>query len=248
MDLEELLSHTAADYLDDRTDLLDGDPDELWSDALLVRYLNEGQRILARRSWCIIETGLSVASRITLATGKATYALHKSVLRVFDATPDTQVYPVGRTSDAVIRNATNPYDHDAFDIGNAASLAGSASTGSPLAIATDAGTRMLRVYPTPTSTENGVVLTLKVARLPICWLDVSKPTGSPEVPEDYHLLLTTYAAGRCLRQPNVASSGKADGRELLAEFDAAVREARQDRQRAEMDGGRWGFSSTTATP
>jgi len=33
---------------------------------------------------------------------------------------------------------------------------------------------------------------------------------------------------------------------LLKEFDDEVGEARQDRQRAEMGSGAWGFSSTTA--
>ena len=47
MRLSEMLEYTAQQYLDDRTDLVDGDPDSLWSDEFLVRQFNEGQRRLA---------------------------------------------------------------------------------------------------------------------------------------------------------------------------------------------------------
>ena len=54
VNLEELLEHIGT-YLDDRHDLVDGDPDELWSDALIVRSLNQGQRIHAPPSWSIVD-------------------------------------------------------------------------------------------------------------------------------------------------------------------------------------------------
>jgi len=253
VDLSTLLTHLAKDYLDDRTDLVDGDPDELYGDALLVRYLNAAQRILARRSWCIIETGVAPAGLITLRTGVSLYHTHKSVLRIYDATPTTQVNPLGRTGDIQLRNTStggfNPYDlFDAYEIGEWASLAGNTTNtaGPSVAIASDAGTRTVRVFPPPTVDQNGLQIALKVARLPITWLTLDDMEAEPEVPEDYHLLLTTYAAGKALTQPNVDGQMKADGRLLLAEFDAAVKEARQDRQRAEMAPDRWVFSSATA--
>lgn len=244
MRLDELLEHTRT-YLDDATELLDGDPDILWPDTLIVRYLNEAQRILTRRAWVIIETGVAPAGVITLVTGKALYPLHKSVLRVFDATPTTQTSALGRGTDAQLRNP-NPTAGDAFDVGEAASRAGTTETGAAIAFATDAGSRMLRVYRTPTAAENGTQVVLKVARMPVCYLDVNELTKSPEVPEEWHLELCSYAAGRCLMQPNIDSQSKADGRELLAGFEKLVKEARQERQRAEMGTGRWAFASTTA--
>src|SRR3990167_9151445 len=60
VNLEELLEHIGA-YLDDRHDLVDGDPDELWSDALIVRFLNQAQRIHARRAWSIVDKGHATA-------------------------------------------------------------------------------------------------------------------------------------------------------------------------------------------
>lgn len=246
MDLVTLLEHLAKDYLDDRTELVDGDGDSLWSDALLVRYLNEAQRILARRAWCIVEYGVAPAGVITLRTGVSLYPVHKSILKVYDGTPSTQAYPLGRANDTMIRSVSLVYDFDAFEIGVSAALNSTADTGATTAIASDAGSRMLRVYPTPTATENGVQVAIKIARLPITWLTVDDTAASPEVPEDYHFLLCTYAAGKALTQPNVDGAMKTDGRLLLAEFDAAVKEARQDRQRFELGSSRWAFSSSTA--
>ena len=246
MNLAELLEHTAKDYLDDRVDLLDGEQDNLWSDALIVRYLNEAQRILARRAWCIVDYGVAPSGVIVLVTGKELYPLHKSVLKVYDATPTTQSAPLGRVEDVGLRDPT-PLGSDAFDVGQAASAAGlSTASGVTLALASDAGTRSLRVYPPPAADQNGTRIEMKVARLPTTWLTLEDTEASPEVPEDYHMILCTYAAGKCLTQPNVDGQMKTDGRLLLAEFDAAVKEARQDRQRAEWNGGRWGFASTTA--
>ena len=252
MNLEEMLEFTASQYLDDRTDLVDGDPDSLWTDALLVRYFNHAARILARRAWCIIEYGVAPAGVIVLETDKVLYPLHKSILRVFDATPTTQLDPLGRTEDLMIRNPDilNRHWYDSFsayEVGEYASLSDSSvTTGTALAFATDAGTRVLRVSPPPSSTENGVRVMLRVARLPIIELTMDDTAASPEVPEEYHEDLCLYAAGRCLTQPMVDSQYKVDGRNLLAEFADLTREARRDRQRAEMGPSRWGFNSTTA--
>lgn len=251
MKLTEMLEYTAEQYLDDRTALLDGDPDTLWSNEFLVRQFNEAERKLARRAWCIIEEGsatsatvysaASAVNTIVLLTGVATYALHKSVLRVYCATPTDQEWPLYRTSDTALRTP-RPYTDVPFDINNLSA----SSPGRPVAIATDASTRVARIFRTPSSTENHLILNLKIARLPVTALTMEDTDAEPEVPDDYHELLCRYAAGRALMLPNVDSQQRVIGRELLADFDAEVKEARQDRQRAEMERSQWGFASTTA--
>lgn len=246
MDLADMLEHTAKEYLDDRTDLVEGDGDDLWSDAYLVRQFNEAQRQLCRRAWVLIDTDNPTAGRIVLATGKSTYALHKSVLRVFDAQPSTQDYPLGRGTDAELKNASNTSEMDAFEVGEATALADDALTGTTLSIATDAGTRIMRVYPEPTATENGVVVALKVARMPITELTVDDTTASPEIDEQWHLAICEFAAGKALTLPLVDADQKVEGRRLLDAFAETVRQARQERVRAEMGTGRWGFNTTTS--
>lgn len=253
MNLQEILDATAKEHLDDRVDLVSGDSDSLWSDEFLVRVLNEGQRLLCRRAWCIIDYANPTAGVIVLRTNVQLYPLHKSILRVFDATPSTQAAPLGRTDDIQIRDTSliagapnNAFD--AWEIGEAAALAGTAtsSSGSPLSFATDAGTRMLRVFPGVDATHNGLKVYLKVARYPITFLTLEDMEGVPEVSEEYHDDLVRYAAGRALTLPNVDSQTKGEGRALLEEFNARCREARQDRQRAEASTSRWTFASSTA--
>ena len=62
MKLSDMLAFTAKEYLDDRTDLLDGEADELWSDTTLVRYFNEAEKRLCRRAWVLQDIGLRVAT------------------------------------------------------------------------------------------------------------------------------------------------------------------------------------------
>lgn len=241
MKLSELLEQVAQDHLDDRTDMLDGVADSLWSDKTITRYLNEAQRILARRAWVITDIANATAGVLTLVTSKATYALHKSVLRVYYAQVDGDAAPLPIAADRALLGYMVP-DMDYFDVNQVATL----TPGPSRAWAPDAATRTIRIYPPPSSTENGTRVLLKVARMPITWLDVSNKDACPEVPEDWHDALAIYAAGRCLRQANVDSQSRAEGQRLMEEFDAKVREARQERARMEYSGDRPHFASDTA--
>lgn len=247
MNLADLLTYTASEFLDDRTALVSGDPDSLWSDQFLVRQFNQAQRLLCRRAWVLIDYAHPTAGTIVLKTNVAQYDLHKSVLRVFFAVPsdDTTGKPLGRFTDLQLR-VPQPSTLDELVDNFVITSPDWDGTGRPLGVATDSGSRTLRVYRTPSSTENGLKLYLKVARLPINWLTLDDLEAEPEVPEDWHDDLMKYAAGRALTLPNVDNEQKAEGRRLLAEFDEAVKEARHDRQRAEMTPNTWYFDSSTA--
>jgi hypothetical protein len=254
VDLASMLQHTASEFLDDRTELVEGDNDSLWSDEYLVRQFNSAQNILCRRAWAIIEFGKAPAGVIALRTGVSLYPLHPSVLRVFDGTPTTQSAPLGRTEDARLRDTSlgTPYpadDFSAVEIGMAGSLAGGFAelSGAPFAFASDAASRTLRVFPPPTSAQSGLRVAMKVARLPINELTLDDVEAEPEVPAEFHLQLCEYAAGKALTLPNVDADQKTEGRRLLTAFDEVVRQARQERQRAEASTYRWHFSSSTAT-
>ena len=253
MTLDEMLTYTASEFLDDRTELVTGDNDDLWSDSYLVRQFNEAARILCRRAWVIVEYGTVPAGSITLRTGISVYPLHPSVLRVYDGTPTTQAAPLGRTEDINLRDTSviTPYPADAFnavELGSAASLAGGSATlsGAPLAFASDAASRTLRVFPPPTSDQNGLKVVMKIARLPIVELTLDDTDAEPETPREWDIAICEYAAGKALTLPNVDADQKPEGRRLLAEFAETVRLARQERQRAEASAYRWNFSSTTA--
>lgn len=242
MNLGELLTHTANEYLDDRTDLDDGDDDSLWSDKTIVRYLNEAQRILCRRSWVLIDIGHPVAGVIVLQTGKEDYPLHKSVLRVYKATPTDTDLALARTTDSRLSYAS-PANPEFFDVNTPTT----ATPGRPLAITSDIASRTVRVFPVPSSVEAGIRIELKVARMPVCFLDVTKKAESPEVPEEWHLDLCKYAAGQCLtRHADVDAELRSVGRSLLDDWERALKEARQERTRQEYAEPRPRFASSTA--
>ncbi len=242
MKLSELLAYTAKEYLDDRTDLLDGEPDEIWKDETIVRYFNEAEKRLCRRAWALVDLGHPTAGTIVLATGKATYKLHPSVLYVYKATPSDEEVPLGRASDEQL-TAQRPPDVDFWDVNRTSVV----TPGRPLAISTDTGTRIMTVSPTPSSVENGLRVILKVARMPICPLTLEKPDASPEVDEAWHQeVLCMYAAGKCLTHPNVDATAKTEGARLLAQVEATIREAKQERLRAEGNTARPKFASITA--
>lgn len=242
MNLEELLEYTGKEYLDDRTELVDGDPDVLWPDKTLVRYFNEAQRRLCRRSWVLIDTAHAQAGVLVLGEGKSLYKLHKSVLRVISATPDGAAVPLPRTT-AERLAGYRPQDPDYFDV----NLVQALTPGAPLAYTTDAGTRLLQIVPEPAAAQTGLKLFLKVARMPACDLNLDKPKDAPEVDEQWHQdILCKYAAGKCLTHPNADATAKTEGRALLKEVEATIKEARQERERAEMAEPRFLFASTTA--
>ncbi len=245
MKLSEMLEYTRS-YLDDASvALIEGDNDQMWSDSTLVNFMNQAENLLCRRAWAIIEYGVAPAGTIVLATGKILYALHPSVLKIFDVTPSTQVAPLGRTTDDLLRDP-NPIGGDAFDVGEAAAREDTALTGATLAFASDAGTRQLRVYPEPTSTQNGIVCSMKIARLPITALTVDDVDAEPETDAQWHADICHYAVGKALVLPLVDADQKKEGRDLIAQFMETIRQARQERVRAEMGTGRWAFNSTTA--
>lgn len=240
MNTGELLAYVASEFLDDRTKLLDGDDDSIWSDKTLTRYLNAAQTRLARRAWLLVDIGNTTAGVITMVTAKTVYTLHRSVLRVLDATFDDAVVPLPRMADADIRGVLPPTP-DYFDVNTVTAR----TPGVPLAIATDVGTRLVRVTPAPASDQAGFKLYLRVARLPLCQLDHSKPKGEPEIDEQWHLDMCRYAAGMALQHPTADSNHKTLGKGLVEDFERVVREARQERERAWAAPSRPEFCSTT---
>ena len=230
MKTSELIQFVAHDLLDDRTDMVSGESDELFSNATIARYLAEAERILARRAW-VIEDGYACsnrASRIQLIENKFDYALDKSVLfvksvRLSDSDIDLKRvgYDDNRVHGAVVDywNVNLPYIENA---------------GRPSQFSTDMGTRVIRVKQKPDATAAALKLQLVVVRMPINPISSATPDNVPEVPEELHLALGSYAAGRCFNMPTVDANLRSLGKTYLAEFDAAVLEAKRDRQRLQQ--------------
>lgn len=245
MTLEELLDHLAV-ALDDDAELVQGPPDEQWAQPTLVRYLNDAQNIFCRKAWPIIDDSTVACCSIALVVNDNTYSLHKSVMRVLSVTPaDSQVPLVWLNFNQI---AQTPYVSfpDYYAIGP---LPFTETTGRPGWYTTDNATKILRVRQTPNAqaVSDIVTLNLRIARLPLVALSVALPENEPEIPEEYHLDLCDYAAGRALMQANVDSDAYAQGKDLVASFYAKLRAARNDRLIAQNAPGSYLFGAWART-
>ena len=93
------------------------------------------------------------------------------------------------------------------------------------------GTRRVRVRRKPDATAAALKLQMTVVRMPLNDISTANCDKEPEIPEEFHLDLALYAAGKCLSHPLVDSGDRRQGKDWLSEFDAVVREAKRDRMR-----------------
>ena len=238
MKLSELLAHVAQNVLDDRTAMLNGSPDSLWSEEVLARYFRRAEDEFARRTHCIVDDTTAACCEITLVADTSRYALHDSVLRVLSVTPADTEIDLARYGYDSMRprfDVTPGY----FDV----NLTYTDSPGRPLWYTTDRATKVLQVRPAPRAEDVSDIgtLNLRVARLPITPLSASSPNAEPEIPEEYHLDLCDYVAYRALIHPNADNDAKKEARNFKAEFEASIRRAKADRLVAEAAPAQWRF-------
>jgi hypothetical protein len=244
MKTSELLQYVAKDMLDDRAEMLSGESDQLFSDATIARHLAEAERVLCRRAWVLEDAGASAATRIQLVENKVDYPLHKSILFIKSVRlSDTDVdllragYDDNRARGSLSLQAPGFWDVNAAYIENA---------GRPSRFSTDVGMRTIRVRSKPDADAALLKLNLVVVRMPINAISHTTPDAEPECPEEFHMDLCTYAAGKCLVLPSIDSSLRSLGKQWLEDFDDRVREAKRDRQRLQQSAPRHRFGAWAA--
>lgn len=248
MDLNELLAELRENILHDRSDRTAGDSDLMWSDATLVRYINEAQRRFARQGLVIRDGSTPEVTRVTLREGQEFYPLHKSVLSVMSARIAGDNVDLTRAGHAGLdaRRAPDDFYFSPSQMSNQA--------GKPLAFSTDEylsadfdndsmSATTLRVYPKPSADYEGTVVNLRVVRMPINTLSL---TGcvTPEVPEDSHLDMLDWAAYLALRIVDADAGDPARAGEFRQSFEIHAREARQVAMRKLFAPTKWGFGTS----
>lgn len=214
MTLEQLI--TAA-----RAALQDEQEPYLWSDEVLVGYLNEGVQEACERAKLIEDATTEAVCRIPVVPGQASYALHPSVLEV------QRLAFNGR-----VMTETSIQDLDAHDH----------------AWETRQGAPNRFIYEQPTSSAKPVIrlvpapaidgmLRLTVYRGALKPLVADVDTGKPEIAERFHIKLIDWVC-RCayLRpDPDGYDPNKAQTHEALFERnfgarpDANVQRKRRDK-------------------
>lgn len=246
MRLSDLLTELRENILHDRSDRVAGSPDYLWSDATLVRYINEAQRRFARKALVIRDNTTPDITQVTLQTGVSEYTLHPSVLAVISAKVSTDQADLARAGHSAFNTYRQP-DPYFFDTSALTTL----PPGKPLAYSTDetlglddydsVSAVVLRVYPTPSAEFNGTVIKLRVVRLPTCDLTTNNLNAVPEIPQDHHLEMLDWAAYLALRIVDIDGGAPARAAEFRASFEAHVKEARDAAMRKLFAPAQWGF-------
>ncbi len=231
MDLSELLSELRENILHDRSYQIAGPSDLLWSDATLVRYINEAQRRFARQALIIHDGSSTEAAKITLRNGQERYELHPSVIAVLSARFDGEadLIRAGHTAFDVYRSPDPIY----FDPGLFVTI----PPGKPLAYSTDELTSTddwdsmsvvtLRMFPVPDATYDGQVLRLRVVRMPLDDLTTDNMDATPEIPRDHHLEMLDWAAYLALRIVDRDAGDIARAMGFKATFEENVDKARK---------------------
>ena len=225
---------------------ISGQSDRLWSDETLIRYIDEAQKRFARMGLVLRDATTPEVTQVTLVEGQSEYTLHDSVLGVLSVRYSTDEIDLTRLGHTDIGSAPRPddpwYDPYGYRL---------LPPGKPIAyttddqIAEDSGTHRsavhLRVYPTPTADYAGLVLKMRVVRLPLETLSSRLLNAVPEVPEMHHLELLDYAAYLALRIADHELGNPARAHEFRAMFEKHVAQARRDALRKMHAPLGWGF-------
>lgn len=246
MNLGELLTELRENILYDRSDRVAGTPDYLWSDATLVRYIDEAQRRLARRGLVLRDGTTEEVTDVTLCAGVSEYALHPAVMAVLSARLASDKMDLARAGHTAFDTYHQP-DPYFFDTSQLSAV----PPGKPLAYGTDEhvtgddndsfGVVTLRIFPEPSAAYKGALVKLRVVRMPIKRLSATDLTAVPEVPESHHLAMLDWAAYLALRIVDVDAGMPARAAEFRASFEQHVQEARQEAMRKLFAPAQWGF-------
>lgn len=246
MNLSDLLQELRENILYDRSDRVAGADPFLWSDATLIRYINEAERRFARHALVIRDKTTPDVTTVTLREGVSEYTLHASVLAVLSARYAGDTADLARAGHSALDTYRQP-DTYFFD----PSSLSAAQPGKPLAFATDEtlgeddnasiAAVTLRVYPVPGPDQAGQTVQLRVVRLPINPLTSANMYAVPEIPEDHHLEMLDWAAYLALRIVDVDMGNPARANEFRASFEAHVKAARTNAMRKLFAPLQWGF-------
>lgn len=230
MNLGEKLDELRKNILHDRSDLIAGDDDRLWSDATLLRYIKQGERRFARKTLCLRDSSTAAVTQVKLKSGVKTYALHPSVICMLSARYDTDDFDLQRAGHAIIAQVVPP-EFLSFDPASNYTL----PPGRPSAVYTDEtlvyagqGRVTLTLYPAPGADQDGKTVYLRVCRLPLTDYTPSSLQAEGELHEDFELDPLQWAAYLATSNHDGDAGSSVKSREHRAAFDQAVKDASKD--------------------
>lgn len=233
MKLGEQLDELRGNILRDRSDLVAGDSDSLWSDETLLRYIKDGERRFARQTLILRDGSSPQYCNITLRAATRDYLMDALVIAVISGRVAGQNTDLYRAGHALVQAGKRREILDFDTISN-----DTVSTGAPQAIYTDEtlvyasrGRVTLSVYPVPATADAGTVINNRVVRLPKGEYTLNDLDRESEIPEDYQLDVLQWAAYRAqANHDGDAGDGTSSDKHKIA-FDEAVARAIKELKR-----------------
>lgn len=224
MTLDDQLHELRFNILRDRSDIIAGDTDSLWSDETLIRYIGDAERRFARQTLILRDSTTPEITQVRLRKHVRTYALHPSVLSVLSGRYEGVDYDLQRSGHAMlVRPPSNSYL--SFD----PILDYKIRPGAPLAYYTDetlvfgrANRVSFSVYPAPGEHEDGKFCYLRTIRSTTTCYDKDHLTAESELPEDYQLDVLEWAAYRAQRTFDGDAGAPTSADQHKAAFDESV--------------------------
>jgi hypothetical protein len=251
MNLGDLLEELRDNILHDKSDQVSGASDYYWSDATLIRYINEAQRRFARRSLILRDRTTAQCCQFVTVSNQAYYQLDPSVLAVLSVRIQGDQADIARAGHSAFDTYRTP-DNYYFDPSQLSNM----PPGKPVAYDTDEGIGAddlgsmtaitMRLYPPPIAPYVGLTVSMRVIRLPLVRFDPKNPdlTAVPEIPEDHHLNMLDWAGYLALRSPDLdvaGDNGLERAEKLAASFEQHVLDAKHEAEKKQFVPMLWGF-------
>lgn len=218
MTLQEMLGELRGPLLRDVSGALSTDEEDLlWTDEVLVRYINDGYQRFCERSMILEDATSPEATQIVLQEGVLSYPLHKSVISVASAVLDGKALRKASTN----QSQGHLPEVIGFGPGIVSSYRGVS------AYLPDYNVGTFHVVGTPTEADTGKIINLRVVRLPLVPLTLDDVAASPEIPMQYHLDILEWAAFRALRNHDNDAENMAKASAHSTRFERAVEEAKR---------------------
>lgn len=236
MTLQDQLDELRSNMLRDRSSLVTGGADQLWTDATLLRYIKEGEYRFARKAMVIRDGTTPRFSQLTLATGVIEYPMPAEVFAVMSARPEGKTRDLARTGRALVQTQQVPavLDFSAMD-------ASTVPPGPPLAYYTDetmvyanAAAVTICIFPAPSAAEDGTLINLRVLRVPQGgYTSASEDLArESEIPEGHQLDVLEWAAYLAQRNNDADAANGASAEDHRKAFEDAVAEAKRELRRS----------------
>lgn len=245
MNLDDQLSELRFNILRDRSDLIAGDTDSLWSDETLVRYIKDAERRFARETLVIRDSTTASVCQVILKQGVQDYPLDKSVLSVQSVRWDQDAFDLQRMGHALVLQYNPP---EFLSVDPAAPFV--IAPGRPLAYFMDetavyAGRQRatLSVYPKPDVPQDGTIVYLRVTRLPLTDYSTNNLNRESEIPEDYQLDVLEWAAYRAQRTFDADAGAPTSANDHKAAFEEAIAKAKLDAKRKMFSNMPWRYGN-----